>query len=1108
MVVINVHGGMNAVDLLHEIARVIETFGSDREVFVLLDEINSTPHVWAIKELVCEGFILGRRIPKNLRFICIMNPRRVRQVPQHNSGLDFSPYQTNSGQELDRSEKMMLVYEVHRVPESIMSLVWDFGSPADYYSSRADALTLCNSRTPYFSKWSGMSGEIIFTENLLHWMISAKLSQFHSGIQLDDGHFTGLQEDFRKCGGNTGLQHYQYLRSLLCALLFESQQFLRTEAHVDRSAASLRDIARSISLIPFIMQVQQRMVECHLMSQPEMESYLYFKFLHVSVCTSLVLNYVLRLETSLRQLYYERIMSVWIAVRNEHAKCISPNFLPAPVNSGDIYQVFDNFAKHFCELLNCDRGFAINEALKENVISLFCSILGEADGGTAQFIVGRPGSTKSSSLDILCASTSPNRDLNGITFFSDFPRISKFVLQCTPDTTAMDIKRVALLAANAQLKEGDSVRCVIVLEEVGVTVGSIHNPLMVLHGLVDRGIQIGDGRYVRVPIVGISNWRLDASKMNRMRTTHRGNPTAHDLVETAKCIMQATGSTAVPVSSLQAFAQTFSEFILVNDGTNNEFSSLSRFYGMRDFYAFIQFLQFHHSYPISKLELGQNLGFETRHLSPHLVRWATKINFGGHPNKALEDQLARAILSCFFSEQEAQNASWQSFSKDEENSMRDVCDTCALLSHYTFVKTARPAVTEASGRRELFQQHFCRSRNMISSCAELDSVNSFPTSHILAYCLNIFSDRYSSLYRVRHVLLFTRAHAGLHLLFSLNIVQREGAVILFGRSDPTTRETLDDLIQIRRCMQNGGVLILVSAKHLYESLYDALNQHYSCEGEGTNRKYFTHLTMNGYTASFPIHQSFRCIAIEQESEAMNLLPPFVNRFVKATLNYSTALTSQQSNLAARIHDAATLTIGGAYSVNLLKILIPGFTLDTLSSLSYLFPSDSITNHFSFRESFELARRRLGLLISPRLLCHLQYDRFEGIRGDHDVIRDWSNYAQDTPDGERTYIFQEDLALLEKLYPPEFPHLLLLTEDICLNFQRVGEMHWELNPHAWKPWICIKFPRRKKLNLISSRYCEHPVPLSPLPYSMQIGSQTMKILIKLSRGSSISSTTWT
>jgi hypothetical protein len=178
-------------------------------------------------------------------------------------------------------------------------------------------------------------------------------------------------------------------------------------------------------------------------------------------------------------------------------------------------------------------------------------------------------------------------------------------------------------------------------------------------------------------------------------------------------------------------------------------------------------------------------------------------------------------------------------------------------------------VIDEQGRRYLFNGNFFQSRNnALSTCGELDSANSFSAPSILVYCLNILSVRYSGLYRGRHVLLFTRAHAGLHLLFSLEIIRREEAVILFGRSEPSTRETLDDLIQIRHCMQNGGIPILVTAKDLYESLYDALNQHYSCDC----RKYFTRLTMNGYTASFPIHQLFRCIAIQQEKEATELLP--------------------------------------------------------------------------------------------------------------------------------------------------------------------------------------------------------------------------------------------
>jgi len=64
MAVINIHGGMKSTDLLKEMARIIDQVEPNQEVIVLLDEINSTPHVWAIKEVVCDGFVLGRKIPK------------------------------------------------------------------------------------------------------------------------------------------------------------------------------------------------------------------------------------------------------------------------------------------------------------------------------------------------------------------------------------------------------------------------------------------------------------------------------------------------------------------------------------------------------------------------------------------------------------------------------------------------------------------------------------------------------------------------------------------------------------------------------------------------------------------------------------------------------------------------------------------------------------------------------------------------------------------------------------------------------------------------------------------------------------------------------------
>ena len=55
--------------------------------------------------------------------------------------------------------------------------------------------------------------------------------------------------------------------------------------------------------------------------------------------------------------------------------------------------------------------------------------------------------------------------------------------------------------------------------------------------------------------------------------------------------------------------------------------------------------------------------------------------------------------------------------------------------------------------------------------------------------------------------------------------------------------------------------------------------------------------MNGYTNHFPISSKFRFIVIGQEATCRDLLPPFINRFVKTNLNFSSALSLAQHNLA-------------------------------------------------------------------------------------------------------------------------------------------------------------------------------------------------------------------
>ena len=60
----------------------------------------------------------------------------------------------------------------------------------------------------------------------------------------------------------------------------------------------------------------------------------------------------------------------------------------------------------------------------------------------------------------------------------------------------------------------------VVFDEIGLAEISPHNPLKVMHSLLEPP---------RVATVGISNWSLDASKQNRVITLSRTEPSENDL---------------------------------------------------------------------------------------------------------------------------------------------------------------------------------------------------------------------------------------------------------------------------------------------------------------------------------------------------------------------------------------------------------------------------------------------------------------------------------------------------------------------------------------------------------------------------------------------------
>ena len=141
--IINIHGGITPFALMKDIMSVIDD-ANGRNLVILLDEINSMDEVWIIKEVVCGRIILGRRISENVRFICVMNPRRKKTEAKEYIGLDYSPYQKNRSED---NKEDLLVYDINQVPETLMSLAWDFGIPCDSVKSFEEVKDFTMDRT-------------------------------------------------------------------------------------------------------------------------------------------------------------------------------------------------------------------------------------------------------------------------------------------------------------------------------------------------------------------------------------------------------------------------------------------------------------------------------------------------------------------------------------------------------------------------------------------------------------------------------------------------------------------------------------------------------------------------------------------------------------------------------------------------------------------------------------------------------------------------------------------------------------------------------------------------------------------------------------------------
>ena len=278
----------------------------------------------------------------------------------------------------------------------------------------------------------------------------------------------------------------------LASWISKSQQFVR-RIEGDPSVTSLRDVKRVLQLVAWFSQPRHDPWMREGEGDEQRTKVYVLALAHV---------YCYRLQSdTMRMLFWNDVCpdithAMELVVRTQHA-----------------------LVTHF----DIDEGLSMNDALRENLFVTLVCIL----NCIPIVIVGKPGTSKTLAMQVIASNVRGEKSAHSL--WHAYPAVHIFSYQCSPLSTSHSIQHQFDAAKSFQEHAASQVITVLLLDEIGLAECSPNMPLKVLHYmLLDPPIAI----------VGISNWALDSSKMNRAICLQRPEPTYADLVLTGRGMLQ------------------------------------------------------------------------------------------------------------------------------------------------------------------------------------------------------------------------------------------------------------------------------------------------------------------------------------------------------------------------------------------------------------------------------------------------------------------------------------------------------------------------------------------------------------------------------------------
>ena len=492
-------------------------------------------------------------------------------------------------------------------------------------------------------------------------------------------------------------------------------------------------------------------------------------------------------------------------------------------------------------------GIAKNQALKENLFSsLYCII-----NKIPLIICGKPGRSKTLCIQIL-ESCMKGKEGSKSFLCKSFPELIIKKIQGSLNTKTEDIVEVFKKAREMQKEENNKEKLFLVLmDEMGLAELSINNPLKVTHFELENEKD-------KIPFIGITNWALDASKMNRVIYIIVQEPDENDLIITAEEVVKSYELNKENYyekygTFFKYLSKAYFRFIEDKKIKNDENKF---FHGSRDFYSLIKNV-------MSDIIKSQNIlkGNNDDEILYKICMKNIERNFGGLENSINE-------FKSYFNELYNQE-------KKLEN-----------LKEYELLECIKENLYDKDSRYLLMISDSSISKDILNCM--INEINNKIIENKNEE-INNFEEKKTKILKTKKVVTFVGSK------FKL---------------DEKDNYYYDEILYKIKCqMETENILILKDLEIIYPSLYELFNKSF-INLQGTN---FAKL---GKSRSLSlVNDNFKVIVLVDKKNISNEDPPFLNRFEKHIISFTNILNSKLIALSDEIYSTLKEIISFDFSMN-------------------------------------------------------------------------------------------------------------------------------------------------------------------------------------------------